>query len=106
MPVEEVDEISPKLDAKALVEVEIFLEREIVADDSDIAGLRVGVGARAKRERRRIGEQRLVEIGVLRRPEVGDVEGALLETGRSQVAGRDVGAVHGAIPKARQRRRV
>src|SRR5262245_9848459 len=98
MPVEEVNEVGSELNAEFLVNVEVLLQRQVFADDSDVAGLRVRVGAASEGERGGIREERLVQVGIARRPQVGEIERAFVETGRPRVPGRYVGAVHSAIP--------
>src|SRR5262245_1648639 len=104
MAVEKIQKIGAKLQAELFLEMEVLHERQVFADDAEVAGLCVGVGGGSERQRRRIREDRLIQIRILRRPLIDDIEASFIKAGRLHVAGSYIGAVHGAVPEARQRR--
>src|ERR1700682_1821815 len=98
MPVECVQKLGAELDPVLFLEGVVLLQAEVLADHAKVADLRQAKSRIPERQRRRVGEQGLVQIGVSRQIRVDDLKRRFVEPGSLQIAGRDISAIPGAVP--------
>ena len=100
MPIEDIEHFRRQLKARLFPQLERFANADVFRPGAEATNLRVAACAGAKRKRRRGGEGRLVQIGILCRERVGEIEIREVESHIPQFSGRNVRAIGGSVPSA------